>query len=54
MCKIWSKVFNITKKWLHSTETSNQSSMFVFFSTSHFLAVIILQPETVKLNVTNS
>ena len=46
--KIGSKGFNLTKKLLNSTETSNQSSM------SNFLALIILQPEIVKLNVTKS
>ena len=47
-CKIGSKGFNLTKKLLNSTETSNQSSM------SNFLVLIILQPEIVKLNVTKS
>ena len=28
--------------------------MFIFFSKSNFLALIMLQPETVKLNVTKS
>ena len=53
--KIGSKGFNLTKKWFHLTEISNQSSIFfLFFCTSNFLALIILQPETVKLNVTKS
>ena len=50
---IGSKGFNLTKIWFHSTEISNQSSTF-FFCMSNFLALIILQPETVKLNVAKS
>ena len=45
--KIGSMGFSITKKCLHSTEISNQSSMLIFFCTSNFLPLIILQPETV-------
>ena len=56
--KICSNVFNLTKKWFHSTKISNQSSMFIYlfiyFCTSSFLVLIILQPEIVKLNVTKS
>ena len=59
--KIGSKGFNLTKIWFHLTKISNQSPMFIlfiylfsFFCTSNFLALIILQPETVKLNVTKS
>ena len=33
--KICSKGFNLTKKWLHSSEISNQSSMFIFFFFLH-------------------
>ena len=47
--KIGSMGFSITKRCLHSTEISNQSSMFIFFffCTSNFLPLIILQLQTV-------
>ena len=35
--KIGSKGFSLTKKWFHSTEISNQSSMFIFFARQIFL-----------------
>ena len=56
--KIESKGFNLTKKWFHSAKISNQSSMFIclfiylfIYTSSNFLVLIILQSETVKLNV---
>ena len=52
--KIRSTGFNLTKKKINSTEISNQSSKFIFFGISSFLALIILSPETVKLNVTKN
>ena len=52
--KIGSQSFTLTKKWFNSTEISNQRSMFIFSCTSNFFALVILQPETVKLNVTKS
>ena len=52
--KIGSKGFNLTKKWFPSTEISNQRSMFIFFCTSIFFSLILLQPQTVKLYVTKS
>ena len=50
--KIRGKGFHLTKKRFHSTKISNQSSTFSFFAHQIFLHLIILQPETVKLNVT--
>ena len=35
--KIVSKGFNLTKKWFHSTEISNQCSIFIFFAHQIFL-----------------
>ena len=35
--KIGSKDFNLTKKGFHSTEISNQSSMFIIFADQTFL-----------------
>ena len=35
--KMGSKGFNLTKKWFHSIEISNQSSMFTFFARQIFL-----------------
>ena len=52
--KIRSTGFNLTKKKFNSTKISNQSSKFIFFGISSFLALIILSPETVKLNVTKN
>ena len=52
--KIRSTGFNLTKKKINSTKISNQSSKFIFFGISSFLALIILSPETVKLNVTKN
>ena len=52
--KIRSTGFNLTKKKINSTEISNQSSKFIFFGIPSFLALIILSPETVKLNVTKN
>ena len=46
--------FNLTKKKINSTKISNKSSKFIFFGISSFLALIILSPETVKLNVTKN
>ena len=51
--KIWSMGFNLTKKWFNSTDISNQSTVYLF-GTSNYFALIILQHETVKLNVTKS
>ena len=56
-CKIGSKDFNLTNKWLNSNQTKFQPKFNVFFlfvCKSNFLALIILQPEIVKLNVINS
>ena len=52
--KIGSKGFNLTKKRFYPIEISNQSSMFIFFCTSNFLALITLHLKTVNLNVTKS
>ena len=37
--KICSNVFNLTKKWFHSTKISNQSSMFVYLFIYLFLHI---------------
>ena len=49
--KNWNRAqwFQPTKRWFHPADILNQSSMLIIFCTSTFLAVIILQPEAVKL-----
>ena len=49
--KIGSKGSNLSKRRFNSTKISNQSSLFLH---PIFLTLIILPPETVKLNVTKS
>ena len=49
--KIGSKSFNLTKNF---TQPKFQPKFNVFFSTANFLALTILQPKTVKLNVTKN
>ena len=49
--KIGIKGFNLTKKWFHSTKVSKQSSTLIFFCASNIFPLIIVQAETVKLNV---